>query len=60
MAGFLVRPPGEAPVAEVLNLIFEDVAVVLVERLRELVRPVVAAHEIQGVGRGGVSGGLER
>ena len=39
-------------IAKVLNLILLDIAVVLVERARELVRAVVAADEVQIVGVG--------
>ena len=47
-------------VAKILHLIFLHVAVVLVERPRELVRAVVAAHEIQKVGVGRVHRRVER
>src|SRR5438552_1604715 len=45
---------------EVLNLKTLHVAVVLFERPHELVGAVVAAHEIQELGLGGVGSGLER
>ena len=47
-------------ISEVLNLILLHVAVVLLERARELVRAVVAADEVQIVGVGRMDRRLER
>ena len=55
----LVLPLGCAARAEVLHLVLLNVAIVLVQRPRERVGAVVAAHEIQKVGIGRVSRGLE-
>src|SRR5690349_3775212 len=54
------RRPAGAVLAEVLHLVFLDVAIVFVERAREFVRAVVATDEVQIFGVGRVHGGLER
>src|SRR4051794_33992841 len=56
----LPPPPPRPLISEVLHLIFLHVAVVFVERSRELVRTVVAADEVQVVGVGRMDGCFER
>src|SRR5580765_222211 len=47
-------------IAKILNLKLLNIPVVLLEGARELVRPVVAADEVQVVGGGRMHGGFER
>src|SRR4051794_2413980 len=61
-SALVARPtrPSCPLISEVLHLIFLHVAVVFVERSRELVRTVVAADEVQVVGVGRMDGCFER